>query len=75
MICTAAFLFFTFNYNNLFVISLQSWLSAFVFVIVLNTHLTGDMNHKHSGRLPLFSASPAVTLASLKRAATNFTAC
>jgi len=46
-----------------------------VFVIVLNTHLTGDMNHKHSGRLPLFSASPAVTLASLKRAATDFTAC
>ena len=32
------------------------------------------MNHKPGGRLPLLSARPAVTLAALKRAATNFEA-
>ena len=32
------------------------------------------MNHKPGGRLPLLSARPAVTLATLKRAATNFAA-
>ena len=30
--------------------------------------------HKPSGRLPLLSARPAVTLATLKKAATNFAA-
>ena len=34
----------------------------------------GDVSHKPSGRLPLPSARPAVTLATLKRAATNFVA-
>ena len=34
----------------------------------------GDVSHKPSGKLPLLSTSPAVTLAMLKRAATNFTA-
>jgi len=34
----------------------------------------GDVNHKPSGRLPLLSARPAVTPATLKRAATNFAA-
>jgi len=34
----------------------------------------GDMSHKPGGRLPLLSARPAVTLATLKRAATNFAA-
>ena len=33
-----------------------------------------DVNHKPDGRLPLLSARPAVTPASLKRAATNFAA-
>ena len=33
-----------------------------------------DVSHKPGGRLPLLSARPAVTLASLKRAATSFTA-
>jgi len=33
-----------------------------------------DMNHKPDCRLPLLSARPAVTLAALKRAATNFAA-
>ena len=32
------------------------------------------MSHKPGGRLPLLSARPAVTLATLKRAATNFAA-
>jgi len=32
----------------------------------------GDMSHKPGGRLPLLSARPAVTLATLKRAATSF---
>ena len=33
-----------------------------------------DVSHKPGGRLPLLSAMPAVTLATLKRAATNFAA-
>jgi len=39
---------------------------------VLGSQPAGDVNHKPSGRLPLLSAMPAVTLATLKRAATNF---
>jgi len=34
----------------------------------------GDMSQKPGGRLPLLSARPTVTLATLKRAATNFAA-
>ena len=34
----------------------------------------GDGSRKPGGRLPLLSAGPAVTLATLKRAATNFAA-
>jgi len=34
----------------------------------------GDVSHKPGGRLPLLSARPAITLATLKRAATNFAA-
>ena len=34
----------------------------------------GDVSHKPSGRLPLLSARPAVTPATLKRAATSFAA-
>ena len=34
---------------------------------------SGDVSHKPNGRLPLLSARPAVTLATLKRAAINFT--
>ena len=32
----------------------------------------GDVSHKPGGRLPLLSARPAETPATLKRAATNF---
>jgi len=41
---------------------------------VLGSHPAGDASHKPSGRLPLLSARPALTLATLKRAATDFTA-
>jgi len=34
----------------------------------------GDVSHKPGGRLPLLSARPAVTPATLNRAATNFAA-
>ena len=41
---------------------------------VLGSQPAGDVNHKPDGRLPLLSVSPAVTLATLQRAATNFAA-
>ena len=41
---------------------------------VLGSQPAGDVIHKPGGRLPLLSARPAVTLATLKRAATNFAA-
>jgi len=39
---------------------------------VLGSQHAGDVSHKLGGRLPLLSARPAVTLATLKTAATNF---
>ena len=41
---------------------------------VLGSQPACDVNHKPDGKLPLLSARPAVTLATLKRAATNFAA-
>ena len=41
---------------------------------VLGSQPAGDVSHKPGGRLPLHSARPAVTLATIKRAATNFAA-
>jgi len=41
---------------------------------VLGSQPAGDASCKPSGRLPLLSARPAVTLATLNRAATNFAA-
>jgi len=41
---------------------------------VLGSQPAGDVSHKPCGRLPLLSARPAATLATLKRAATNFAA-
>jgi len=38
---------------------------------VLGSQPASDVNHKPDGRLPLLSVRPAVTLATLKRAATN----
>jgi len=43
-------------------------------IAVLGSQPAGDVSHKPSGRLPLLSARPAVTPATLKRATTNFTA-
>jgi len=41
---------------------------------VLCSQPTGDVSHKPGGRLPLLSTRPAVTLATLKRAASSFAA-
>ena len=41
---------------------------------VLGSQPAGDVSHKPGGRLPLLSARPVVTLATLKRAAVNFAA-
>jgi len=44
-------------------------------ILVLGSQRADDVSHKTGGgRLPLLSARPAVTLATLKRAATNFAA-
>jgi len=43
-------------------------------ISVLGSQPAGDVSHKPDGRLPLLSARVAVTLATLKRAATNFAA-
>ena len=41
---------------------------------ILGSQPAGDVSHKPGGRLPLLSARPAVTPATLKRAFTNFAA-
>jgi len=41
---------------------------------VLGSQPAGYVSHKPNGRLPLLSARPGVTPATLKRAATNFAA-
>ena len=41
---------------------------------VLGSQPAGDVSHKPDGRLPLLSARPVVTPATLKRAATSFAA-
>ena len=41
---------------------------------VLGSQPASDVSHKPGGRLPLLSARPAVTPATLKMAATNFAA-
>jgi len=41
---------------------------------VLGSQPAGDASHKPGGRLPVLFARPAVTLTTLKRAATNFAA-
>jgi len=41
---------------------------------VLGSQPVGDVSHKPGGRLPLLFARPAVTPATLKRAAANFAA-
>ena len=41
---------------------------------VLGIQPAGDVSHEPGGRMPLLSARPAVTSATLKMAATNFAA-
>ena len=41
---------------------------------VLGSQPASDVSHKPGSRLPLLIAGPAVTFATLKRAATNFAA-
>ena len=41
---------------------------------VLGSQSAGDVSHKPGGRLPLLFARPAVMLATLERAATDFAA-
>jgi len=43
-------------------------------IAVVDSQSAGDVSHKPGGRLPLLSTGPAVTLATFKRAATNFAA-
>ena len=43
-------------------------------ILVLGSQPADDVNHKPGGRMPLLSARPAVTPATLKKAATSFTA-
>ena len=43
-------------------------------IAVLGSQPADDASHKPGGRLPLLSARPAVTPATLKRAATSFAA-
>ena len=43
-------------------------------ITVLGSRHAGNVSHKPGGRLPLLSARPAVTLATVNRAATNFAA-
>ena len=43
-------------------------------ISVFDSQPAGDVSHKPSSKLPLLSARPAVTPATLKRAATNFAA-
>jgi len=40
-------------------------------ILVLGSQPAGDVSHKPGGRLPLISARPIVTPATLKRAAIN----
>ena len=42
--------------------------------VLTGSQPASDVSHKPGGRLPLLSARPAVTPATLKRAATNFAA-
>ena len=43
-------------------------------ILVVGSQPAGDVSHKSGGRLPLLSTRPAVTLATLKSASTNFAA-
>ena len=46
----------------------------YTYIPVLVSRPADDVSHKPGSRLPLLSPMPTVTLATLKRAATNFAA-
>jgi len=48
--------------------------SVLELIPILGSQPAGDVSHKPGGRLSLLSARPAVTPATLNRAATNFAA-
>ena len=50
----------------------ERWVPELIPVLV--SQPARDVSHRPGGRLPLHSARPAVTLATLKRAATSFAA-
>ena len=56
--------------------SLGNHVAERMMIPILCSQPAGDVSHKPGSRLPLLSARPAVrpTLATLKRAATNFAA-
>jgi len=54
--------------------SLGNHVAEQTMIPILCSQPAGDVSHKPGGRLPLLPARPAVTLATLKRAATNFAA-
>ena len=64
------FIFYVFNNNPYSIGELR----VPELIPVLGSQPAGDVSHKPGGRLPLLSARPAVTLATLKRVATNFAA-
>jgi len=41
-------------------------------ILILSSQPAGDVSHEPGGRLPLLSATPAVTPTTLKKAATSF---
>jgi len=47
-----------------------AWYAALI--LVIGSQPAGDASHKPGGRLPLLTTRPAVTPATLKRAATSF---
>ena len=52
----------------------KRWVPEPELIPVVGSQPAGDVSHKPGGRLPLLSARPAVTFATLKRAATIFAA-
>ena len=66
------------RYTNLFIIIIIIIIiterRVLELILVFGSQPAGDVSHKPDDGLPLLSARPAVTPATLKRAATNFAA-
>ena len=61
-----------FKVHKIWQVDSQKKIIKLLLIPVLGSQHAGNMSHKPGGRLPLLSARPAVTSASLKRAVTNF---